>query len=99
MVNANQKLNMNIIDMQLEELNKTDCADLLYFNDKLRSITLCGQRNNGSYSMHTNSLLIELRSHSWGRSKGFWLYYEGMRSEGSMATFDVSYEWEHNEVK
>ncbi|BFZ09684.1 hypothetical protein BsWGS_12723 [Bradybaena similaris] len=77
-VNPNQKLNLNIIDMQLEELNKTDCTDLLYLNDKLRSITLCGQRNNGSYSMHTNYLFIELQSRSWGRSKGFWLYYEAV---------------------
>ncbi|CAG5136753.1 unnamed protein product, partial [Candidula unifasciata] len=75
-VHPTQKINLNIIDMELEEQGKTDCADLLYFNDKLRSITLCGQRRNNSYNMHTNYLQLELRSTSRGHSKGFWLYYE-----------------------
>ncbi|CAG5120450.1 unnamed protein product [Candidula unifasciata] len=72
-----QKISLHIIDMDLEAIGRMDCADLLYFNDKLRSITLCGQRTNYSYSMHSNNLHIELRSNS-GRSKGFWLYYEAL---------------------
>ena len=72
-----QRLTLYIIDMELESRGTADCADQLYFNDKLRSITLCGSRNNNTYHMHTNFLHIELKSSSGGHSKGFWLYYEG----------------------
>ncbi|CAL1548862.1 unnamed protein product [Lymnaea stagnalis] len=77
LVQPSQKLTLHIIEMSLEDKGRTDCADLLYFNDNLRSITLCGQRTNNSYSMLSNFLHIELQSSSGGRSKGFWLYYEG----------------------
>uniref|UniRef100_A0A0B7A019 CUB domain-containing protein n=1 Tax=Arion vulgaris TaxID=1028688 RepID=A0A0B7A019_9EUPU len=77
-VHPTQKLDLYIIDMDLEARGKKDCADLLYFNDKLRSITLCGQRTNTSYNMHSNYLHIELRSSGAGLSKGFWLYYEAV---------------------
>ncbi|GFO03573.1 cubilin [Plakobranchus ocellatus] len=75
-VNSKQKLRLLIIDLELQKRGHTDCADLLYFNDKLRSITLCGTRNNHSYDMHSPYLHLELNSTSGGRSKGFWLYYE-----------------------
>ncbi|XP_059178782.1 uncharacterized protein LOC131957938 [Physella acuta] len=78
LVHPSQKLNLHIIEMDLEPRGRTDCADLLYFNDKLRSITLCGQRTNNSYSMHSNFLTIQLQSSSGGLSKGFWLYYEAV---------------------
>ncbi|KAI8772683.1 hypothetical protein BgiMline_015218 [Biomphalaria glabrata] len=73
-----QKINLNIIELDLESRGRTDCADLMYFNDKLRSITLCGQRTNNSYSMLSNFLHIELQSSSAVNSKGFWLYYEAV---------------------
>ncbi|XP_005096618.2 uncharacterized protein LOC101858932 [Aplysia californica] len=76
LAHPSQTLRLHIIDMDLQDSSSADCADLLYFNDKLRSITLCGQRNNNSYNMHSNYLHIELQSTSNGRSKGFWLYYE-----------------------
>ncbi|KAK3773307.1 hypothetical protein RRG08_023194 [Elysia crispata] len=75
-VNSNQKIRLLIIDLQLQARGHTDCADFLYFNDKLRSITLCDTRTNHSYNWHTNYLHLELQSTSRGGSKGFWLYYE-----------------------
>ncbi|GFS12399.1 procollagen C-endopeptidase enhancer 1 [Elysia marginata] len=75
-VNSGQKIRLLIIDLQLEPRGKTDCADLLYFNDKLRSVTLCYTRTNHSYNLHSNFLHLELQSTSGGHSKGFWLYYE-----------------------
>lgn len=71
-----QKLTLHIIDMELESPGTADCQDFLYFNDKLRSITVCGSRNNNTYRMHSNYLHVELQSTSGGKSKGFWLYYE-----------------------
>lgn len=75
-VNSGQKIRLLIIDLQLEARGKQDCADYLYFNDKLRSITLCYTRTNHNYTMHSNFLHLELQSTSRGQSKGFWLYYE-----------------------
>lgn len=71
-----QKLRLNIIRLDLMPKGKTDCTDYLYFNDKLKSMTLCGLRNNMWYDMHSNFLHVELQATSLRRNRGFWLYYE-----------------------
>ncbi|KAK6170206.1 hypothetical protein SNE40_018657 [Patella caerulea] len=71
----NQKILLYIIDMELEPKGKTDCSDLMYFNDGYHSITLCGRRSNDTFQSHGDYLLVELKASS-GNSKGFWLYYE-----------------------
>ncbi|XP_067673991.1 uncharacterized protein [Haliotis asinina] len=75
-VAPDQQIRLHIIDMDLEQKGKTDCADWMYFNDKFHSITLCGRRANDTYKSYSYFLDIELQAGSDSKSKGFWLYYE-----------------------
>ncbi|XP_041352459.1 uncharacterized protein LOC121370966 [Gigantopelta aegis] len=75
-VDPSQRILLHIIDLELLQKGKTDCADWMYFNDKFHTITLCGRRANDTYKTFGNYLEIELHTSGPNTSKGFWLYYE-----------------------
>lgn len=76
-VHKSQKINLTIIDMDLEINGTYGCHDWLYAFDQFRSVTLCGRRGNEKLnSLQSNEISIRFQSNRQRNKKGFWLYYE-----------------------
>ncbi|KAL3883315.1 hypothetical protein ACJMK2_029591 [Sinanodonta woodiana] len=76
-VDPHQKINLTIIDMDLESNGTYSCMDWLYALDGLRSVTLCARRaNEGVAILQSNEITIQFKSDSSGNRKGFWLYFD-----------------------
>ena len=77
-VDPSQKINLTIIDMDLEINGTYGCFDWMYAFNQYRSVTLCGKRSNEKLSsLQTNEISIRFQSNSKNTRKGFWMYYEG----------------------
>lgn len=76
-VNPSQKINLTIMDMDLEINGTYGCHDWMYAFDQFLSVTLCGRRGNERLnSLQSNEISIKFQSDKMGTKKGFWLYYE-----------------------
>ena len=81
-VNPSQKINLTIMDMDLEINGTYGCHDWMYAYDQFLSVTLCGRRGNERLnSLQSNEISIKFQSDQMGTKKGFWLYYEGKKLE------------------
>lgn len=76
-VHPSQKINLTIIDMDLEINGTYGCHDWMYAYDQFLSVTLCGRRGNERLnSLQSNEISIKFQSDKQGNKKGFWLFYE-----------------------
>lgn len=76
-VHESQKINLTIIDMDLEINGTYGCHDWMYAYNQFRSVTLCGRRGNERLSsLQSNEISIKFQSDRHGTKKGFWLFYE-----------------------